>query len=1031
MNILHLTDLHFSEKGKSPLNIIKAIVSKIKLEDIHIDFVFFTGDIVNIGADNAQYENAIHMLFDTLSSELDINPCNFIICPGNHDIDRSKISKSLKSYFNTEIRDNLALNKFYKAKDNDYQNSLAPLAPYRKYAERFYEGRGVNELNELYSIHFREYKGKKLAIVGMYTPWVSALFGEEDKGNLLLPTDVLSEIVDTIRDSDVKIILMHHPVYFLKEYNSYEVENIIHSKFNMLFSGHIHKISSLSRHSGTNGIFEHVAMASLTSDGEQGCSVISVDDIEDNKIVVREIVYSEAINACNIGEPINYTIPCGDEKMKILNFRKKLHDKIAVEIDNANKLLLIDNDENGHDFLSLYNHPVIKTEAESNLESKHGPIISMDELINATDNYYILGKDKCGKTSLLKRIQIEILMNFNRNGKVPFYIDARDCENKVDDKFSIVDLVREYYGVNRSKAIDIVDSEDFILLIDNYDPDKDFASYLMTVFLPKYTKLRFIACSEECLYRKVETSPFGDIGANKLYFHNLRRQELAQYTEKRLPASVQQRDRIQEKIISICKQLELPLNYWTISLLLLINHKSSESYAKNLFSILDACVDEIFNKKQILLSRSKISYEQLKKVCANLAQRMFEGHASTVYSISKDEMLGYLDEMIEENDRLTISAQGIFDYLCKSGIIKERFDDRRYVFRLNGFFEYFLAYQMTKDNTFKDSIINNDEMFIAFKNQIEIYSGFKRDDYDFLSSVYNKVAKKVNPIWEQYDSNLDDMLLTKIKTQKEIEDFCKSISVERTLSAVEKATLQDQFEEPTFDSDVHLVPKVDTTKLTFEMVERYMSILARTYRSSDEILGKSQEKREIFHYILNGYCKLGFYLVDELKRSVKTEYSSTFNQNIDFRELPEIKLLNFISNFTPLICQVALYDGIGHFSLERIIKKEIESIIKSDDIEEYRLFMLCFLLLDIDLEGNKEYIRTAMQYIKMNVLKYAIVVKLNYYLAFNAGDNKSMQNMLSQNIQRARINLDNTTSLSDIEQQIQVRKRENLINQNK
>lgn len=58
-------------------------------------------------------------------------------------------------------------------------------------------------------------------------------------------------------------------------------------------------------------------------------------------------------------------------------------------------------------------------------------------------------------------------------------------------------------------------------------------------------------------------------------------------------------------------------------------------------------------------------------------------------------------------------------------------------------------------------------------------------------------------------------------------------------------------------------------------------------------------------------------------------------------------------------------------------------------------------------------------------------MKLNYYLAFNAGDNKSMQNMLSQNIQRARINLDNITSLSDIEPQIQVRKRENRINQNK
>ena len=51
MNILHLTDLHFSEKGKSPFNIIKAISSKIRLENIHIDFVFFTGDIVTLCGD--------------------------------------------------------------------------------------------------------------------------------------------------------------------------------------------------------------------------------------------------------------------------------------------------------------------------------------------------------------------------------------------------------------------------------------------------------------------------------------------------------------------------------------------------------------------------------------------------------------------------------------------------------------------------------------------------------------------------------------------------------------------------------------------------------------------------------------------------------------------------------------------------------------------------------------------------------------------------------------------------------------------
>ena len=88
MNILHLTDLHYSEKGKDPSKIIKAITAKIKEENISIDFVFFTGDIVNIGADDAQYSKATNILFDTLQSELNIETCNIIICPGNHDIDR-------------------------------------------------------------------------------------------------------------------------------------------------------------------------------------------------------------------------------------------------------------------------------------------------------------------------------------------------------------------------------------------------------------------------------------------------------------------------------------------------------------------------------------------------------------------------------------------------------------------------------------------------------------------------------------------------------------------------------------------------------------------------------------------------------------------------------------------------------------------------------------------------------------------------------------------------------------------------------
>ena len=84
-------------------------------------------------------------------------------------------------------------------------------------------------------------------------------------------------------------------------------------------------------------------------------------------------------------------------------------------------------------------------------------------------------------------------------------------------------------------------------------------------------------------------------------------------------------------------------------------------------------------------------------------------------------------------------------------------------------------------------------------------------------------------------------------------------------------------------------------------------------------------------------------------------------------------------------------------------------------------------MLDIDLEGNKEYIGIAMQNIKIPVLKYAIIIKLNYYLAFKGGHNKEFQKKLSNCIQQARLNLDNSTSMSDIHKQIQLKKKESLI----
>jgi len=115
--------------------------------------------------------------------------------------------------------------------------------------------------------------------------------------------------------------------------------------------------------------------------------------------------------------------------------------------------------------------------------------------------------------------------------------------------------------------------------------------------------------------------------------------------------------------------MELPLNYWTISLLLMIHHKSSDTYSKNLFSILDICVDEIFGKKKLLYQGNKASFDQLKAICASVAAYLFYEHSKTIYSATADEIKGHIESILSQNERISVSSTEIFKFFLSCGIL--------------------------------------------------------------------------------------------------------------------------------------------------------------------------------------------------------------------------------------------------------------------------------------------------------------------------------------------------------------------------
>lgn len=1024
MNILHITDFHYSAENSKQIKVVQSIVKTIVDNRITIDLILFTGDLVQNGSKMENFQAANSALFKVLEEKLNVRPENIIFCPGNHDIDRSSIHSATKSFFDLEIKSDDDLNSFYKKGDLDvFQDSLKPSLNYKTFLTNYHQNKEKNKIKDLYSVHIRNFNENLLGIVCLNSSWLSAIW-REDKGNLLIPGMLLEEIKRDLISVDKKIVLVHHPLYFLKEYNFYGVESFIHNEFDLLFSGHVHKISSISRHSGSNGIFEHVAKASLSSKENLGCSIIEIDDIEENKIIVKELTYIEDGIGCFLGPEIIHTIPCGIEKTEIISFRKKLFEKIVIEKENANNLLLHKDDDDNLDFLALYNHPVLKKESEGGLETKNAVSTGLNELAAGNDNYLILGKDKCGKTSLLKRIQIDCLINFSRNGKIPFYCDAKEYESKLDSNFELEQYVRNYFGINKAKVQQILSSKDFLLLIDNYSSDSAIGSYL-DEFLNKYPDIKYIACSEFNLSRTVDAFQFGNSVYEKLFFHDLRRKEIIAYTDKRLLQN-HKREEIQEKIIQLCKQLELPLNYWTVSLLLLIHNKSTDSYSKNLFSILEICVDEIFGKKQLALSKSRISFDQLKTICSELSKYLFNEHKNTTYSASYQNVITQIERTISDNDRISVNSRDVFDYLTASGILKQKNENDFYVFRLNGFFEYFLALQMTKDIRFKEEILNNEVKYLGFKNQLEIYSGFKRDDLEFLKTVFEKSKKKLNPIFEKYSANKDVELLNKIKEPKAIEDFCREMSIQKALTSHEKAEIEDLTDELQINAEVHEVKEMNPEDINSELIERYLSILSRSFRNLDAITGSKDTISDIFKYIINSYCDFGFYVIEEFSEITLNEIKK--EGEFDFTNSPELDLLKFISNFSPILSQSWLFDGLGHYNLERMIKDEIRMLELASTSNQYKLFMLYFLLLDIDLNSNKEFIQRSLDIIKIPILKYTIFVKLNYYLAFKCGGNKQLEREVSHYIQKAKLNLDSKTNISDIHKQIQEKKRISIVN---
>jgi len=459
----------------------------------------------------------------------------------------------------------------------------------------------------------------------------------------------------------------------------------------------------------------------------------------------------------------------------------------------------------------------------------------------------------------------------------------------------------------------------------------------------------------------------------EIFIHDINRKQIRLLTEKWPSVQTPNTDLIIDKLTSIFTQLNIHFNYWTVSLFLWIFERTSAVNIHNNVELIDLYIENILEKSNLALDLSKnFSFDNYKDFLAELAFYLYDRFEKAEYSAPYSDIINCFEGFKKENIRIIADSRSIVEYIISKGIIINIGDDR-YTFRLNGVFEYFLAFYMKNVEAFRNKIIEDQSLYLSFGNELEIYSGFRRNDKDLLIQMYFNTLSAVelymreNPEYKNVSPEID----TFPKLLEEVTAMLDSVTEKvEPLQKDEKDEIQDiALPLSCIESEVRKKRQISSSHIDTDILSRHLFILSRIFRNMDAITDRELID-EVFSFIIDQGCLLFFFFMKDLKCEIKDEKEATL-------------FLETLRCFSPIFSHWYLYNAVAHVNLEVLIKAHIEKLEISPENNLYKLFLLNFLIIENNFEQNFDTIDRIIELSKKNhLLLNSILVKLIYYVVF-------------------------------------------------
>lgn len=251
MNILHMTDLHFTKNepenaAREKWNHIKEIMRNT-LPDKKVDAIAVTGDLTSHG-DPWEFDMAKKYLLET-AEFLDVKRKKVFFCPGNHDADTEVKGSAFYHYQSF-------LNEFYGKSDNGYV------------VEKKSRKTG---------------KKKKYQFIAVNTCTQTSLqFFDE----AVIPEEALREH-SGFADENYVIMLMHHQPEVIKNQENF-MQIVNSGKVQLILCGHLHSTETRVYRAGKTIIVNGMAVTPHLSWIHAGIQLIHIG--QNNKVRITKMI---------------------------------------------------------------------------------------------------------------------------------------------------------------------------------------------------------------------------------------------------------------------------------------------------------------------------------------------------------------------------------------------------------------------------------------------------------------------------------------------------------------------------------------------------------------------------------------------------------------------------------------------------------------------------------------------------------------------------------------------------------------------